>query len=49
LDETISAAAGIEYAFKNCIEDWLTIGLGYSFENCMSNFEDENTRSTAPR
>ncbi|NCC04475.1 MAG: hypothetical protein EOM37_10625 [Proteobacteria bacterium] len=41
LDETIAAAAGIEYAFKNWIEDWLTIGLGYSFENCMSNFEDE--------
>ncbi|MGE4442153.1 MAG: outer membrane beta-barrel protein [Desulfomicrobium sp.] len=41
LDRTIGAGTGLEYRFKNWIEDWLTIGIGYSFENCESNFHDE--------
>ena len=40
-DRTFGAEAGLEYRFKNWIEDWLTIGIGYSFENCESNFHDE--------
>ncbi len=41
LDRTFGAGTGLEYRFKNWIEDWLTIGIGYSFENCDSNFHDE--------
>lgn len=41
LDRTFGAGTGLEYRFKNWIEDWLTIGIGYSFENCESNFHDE--------
>lgn len=43
-DKTFGAETGLEYRFKNWIEDWLTIGLGYSYKNRDSNFDDEDYR-----
>lgn len=40
-DRTLGVGAGLEYTFKNWIEDWLTIGIAHSFESCESNFDDE--------